>query len=256
MTTQPTFQAIEPYSHLVESNDFFSQYTNLDIPGHYDANFVLLNFNPTLPEFQLVEKMHREYQKSIEQTHLHFYWPEDTGIFVDLLDYLNEENYEIAMEELFHIEPADFIGARLNPAVQIERVTKNTFDAFLSLNYQEDIPNGEEYAKHMEEVYRYQFQLPHVQFLIAMIDQVSVGSCLLVSSEDYLELDNVLTDLNFRHQGVATMLMDYVMKEASQQNKSVILIADAEDTPKNMYKKAGFQMISSQIHARKMLNVK
>lgn len=254
MILQPTFQAIETYSHLVEKNEFFSQYTNSQIPGHYDANFVLLHFNPTLPEFKMVEKMHREYQESINQKHLHFYWPEDTGLFVDLLDYLNKEHYETGMEELFHIKPEDFMATQLNPNVQIEQVTKNTFKSFLALNYQEDIKNGKEYAEHMDGVYHHQFEWPQVQFFIAKIDQTPVGSFQLISSENYLEMDNVLTDSNYRHQGIATMLMAYVMEKATRQNKSVVLIADAEDTPKEMYKKVGFQMIASQIHARKMLN--
>src|SRR5699024_12790331 len=98
MKNKPTFRNIENYSEIIEENDFFIQLTNEEIPDRYDANYVLLKFSPSLPEFKLIEKMHIEYQEAIQQKHLKFNWPENTGLHPELLNYFNQENYKIGMQ--------------------------------------------------------------------------------------------------------------------------------------------------------------
>ena len=131
----PNFEDIESNSKESESNEFFSQFTNHRLPTHYDSNFGVLHYNPTLPEFQLIEKIHLEYQVSIGQKHLHFYWPENTGLFVDILDYLNKENYEIGMQELLYIQPINFKISTPNEHVQLAIVEQPQLHDFLTLNY-------------------------------------------------------------------------------------------------------------------------
>lgn len=251
MDIQPSFLDIEKYSHVVEDNEFFTQYTNHELPNQYDSNFVLLRYAPTLPEFQLIETMHQEYQQSVKQEHLHFYWPENTGIYMAIMHYLNKKDYEIGMQELMHTQPQTFQSNGLNRQIEIDVVDETLLPQFLKLNYSEDIIQGIDYAEHKEKVYHYQFKQSHVQFLIASIDQQVVGSLILIASDQYLELDNVLTDANYRKQGVATAIIASVMKQAIQGQQSVILVADAEDSPKKMYEKMGFKTISTQINAQK-----
>lgn len=253
MENTPTFKTIETYSNIVENNDFFVQYTNHQLQDHYDANFLSLKYNPSLPEFQLIEAMHLDYQQTIKQKHLHFHWSENTGIFVDVLNYLNKNNYEIGRQELMHYEPTHLTKLKGNQQVNIHLVTENTLDDFMFINYNEDLKHGMAYAKHKEKVYHYQFKLPHVNFLLATINHQPVGSLIVVSSELYLEIDNVLTVTAFRNQRIATSLIHYVMQEAFRENRSIVLVVDAEDTPKEMYKKMGFQTISSQIQVQKNL---
>ena len=40
---------------------------------------------------------------------------------------------------------------------------------------------------------------------------------------------------------------------ATEQQKEIILLADAEDSPREMYLKQGFEAIGSQIHVLKEL---
>lgn len=253
MENKPNFKKIELFSELIEDNDFFMQYTNHDLSKHYDANFVLLKYSPTLSEFKMIENLHFDYQQAINQNHLHFHWPEDTGIFIEVMDYLSEENYELGKLELLQIQPENFTVDTQASNVQLQIVTEETLSEFLKLNYAEDLAEGQAYANHKEEVYNYQFQQPHVRFLLASLDNHPVGSMIIISSANHLEIDNVLTNKAHRKQGVATSMITNVVNKARQDHKTVILVADAEDTPKDMYKKMGFQTISTQIQAQKSL---
>lgn len=254
MENQPTFSNIEIYSEAIEDNEFFMQYINHELPKHYDANFVLLKYNPNLPEFKMIETMHSDYQQANNQQHLHFHWPENTGVFIDIMVYLNEEDYEIGKQELLQIQPENFIKKEQEPSLQLQIVTEETLPIFLKLNYEEDLDQGSAYAEYKEEVYCYQFEQPHVTFLLAEAEGQAVGSLIIISSSNYLEIDNVLTKKACRKQGVATSMVTHVINKAHQDRKTVILVADAEDTPKEMYKRMGFQTISTQIHAQKSLN--
>ena len=253
MNQQPTFSNIEKYSFIVEDNEFFTQYTNHTLSKQYDANFILLKFLPLLSEFKLIEKMHLEYQVAIKQMHLHIYWPENTGLYMEIIDYLNEENYELGRQILQYISPKEFNNPSLNEKVQLKIVTTSTLNHFLEINYNEDLKIDAYYAASKEKVYRYQFQLPQVTFLLATINKQAVGSLILISTKDYLEIDQVLTVDSFRKQKIASSMVAFVMEEARKNKQEVILVADAEDSPKEMYYKMGFETISSQIHAQKKL---
>lgn len=253
MENQPTFRAIESFSERIEENDFFMQYTNHDLPDHYNSNFVLLKYNPSLPEFKMIESLHSDYQQAVAQNHLHFYWPENTGFYMDVMSYLSEENYELGKQKLLQIHPENFTYETRRSTVQFQIVTEELLPEFLKLNYAEDLEEGIAYAKHKESFYLYQFQQPHVKFLLASLDDHPVGSMIVISSTNHLEIDNVLTNKAYRKQGVATSMITHVVNEARQKHKTIILVADAEDTAKEMYKKMGFQTIATQIQAQKAL---
>ena len=48
-------------------------------------------------------------------------------------------------------------------------------------------------------------------------------------------------------------MIHYVMNVWNGNKKPLILVVDAEDTPKNLYEKLGFKVISSQISVEKIL---
>ena len=253
MKKQPTFSTIESFSECIEDNEFFMQYTNHDLPNHYDANFLLLKYNPTLPEFKMIETLHFDYQQEVDQRHLHVYWPEDTGLFMDVMGYLSKENYELGKQALLQLDSKDFTYDTQESSIQIQQVNDDALPEFLKLNYAEDLTHGVTYADHKEGVYHYQFQQPHVRFLLATLDGRPVGSLVLIASKDHLEVDNVLTSKAYRKQGVATSMIAHIVNEAQCNHKTVILVADVEDTPKDMYQKMGFHTVATQVQAQKAL---
>ncbi len=253
MKKRPSFQHIQHFSKIVEKNELFTQYSNESFGFYYEANYIQLYFNPTLAEFHLLEKIQADYQISLNQHHLNFHWPKDTGLYLEVLDYLSQKGYEIGKLELFHLAPKHFNKTRSNPTVHIQSVTDNTLAAFLALNFDEDRNISPSFAEAKQNLYRYQYEHSNVSFLLATIKQEPIGSLLLIESADYLEVDNVLTAAFWRKKGVASELLDYVRKQASMLGKEVILLADTEASPREMYLTQGFQKIASQIHALKKL---
>ena len=253
MNKQPEFKNIENYSEAVEENDLFTQYTNIETPNRYDSNYVSLKFSPTLQEFKLLEKMHLEYQEALQQKHLKFVWPENTGLHPDLLDYLDQKEYKIGMQNLYWIIPEQFNVKEINNELSIQIVTDQNFEDFLKINLEEDYKHGSEFFEHKKRIYPYQFKQEHTYFILAYLNNLPVGSLILIDSNDYLEVDNVLTHYEFRGNKVATTMLDYAINERANKDQKVILVADAEDTPKEMYENLGFQYISYQISAQKDL---
>lgn len=253
MNKPPTFKNIENYSVAVEENEFFTQYTNIETPDRYDSNYVSLKFSPNLQEFKLIEKMHLEYQETIQQKHLKFVWPEKTGLQLDLLDYLDQKDYKIGMQNLYWITPEHFNGTEINQELSIQVVTDQNLEDFLKINLEEDHQHGSKFLKHRKKIYPYLFKQAHTSFVLAYLNNEPVGSLILVSSKDFLEVDNVLTDYEFRGNKVATTMLNDVINKRANKEQAIILVADAEDTPKEMYENLGFQCISYQISAQKEL---
>lgn len=252
MNKKATFLDLQYFNELTEENEFFSQYTNEDLPNRYDSNYMLLHYSPTLPEFLVIEDIQKNDQFERNQQHIKIKWPEDLGIFVELLDYLNEENYQLGKEELMIIRPNQLRVDSGNPNLTYEVVEKEQLPAFLSLNYKEDLSEGEEFANLFQEIYHYQFVQPTTTFLLVKLNGQAVASLILHTSDDFLEIDHVLTDRDYRKQGIASNMLGYVMNDFNKNEKPVLLVVDAEDTPKKLYEKIGFQTVSSQISILKV----
>ena len=256
MTVQLSFSDIQNFAEIIEENEFFNQYANDFLPNRYDSNYVLLHYSPTLPEFLVIEQIQKDFvsYENDQQKHLKFKWPEDTGVRVDLFNYLNQEQYKIGKEELLCALPHTIDIGKVNPSLKCDIISKDQFDDFLTLNYKDDLTVSEEFADFSKEVYHYQFEQPDTNFLLVTLDNQPVGSLLMHVSEHYIEIDHVLTDIDYRKQGIASQMIHFVMNEWNKNEKPVILVADAEDTPKKLYEKLGFEIITSQISVEKELS--
>lgn len=73
-----------------------------------------------------------------------------------------------------------------------------------------------------------------------------VGSCYTYSADGYTCMDSLVVDSGHRHRYVATTLIQAIVKDARSQGRVVFLHADADDTPKEMYARMGFQMVDRQ----------
>ena len=251
-----TFQKIETHSHKVEENELFIQYSNLELSDRYDSNYLQLKFSPTLEEFKWIEDIQLSYQKSIQQHHLKFVWPDNVGLHTEVLNYFDANNYKIGMQNLYWTTKEFFSLHEINEALSIQEVDDTILEDFMRINLEEDLNQGKSYYDHKKKVYDYQYQLENIKFLIAYLKNIPVGSLILIQSDNFLEVDNVLTVSNYRGKRVASTLLNEVVHAIAKENQTVILVADAEDTPKEMYEKMNFQYAGFQISAQKDLYFK
>ena len=75
----------------------------------------------------------------------------------------------------------------------------------------------------------------------------------MIESDKGLEIDDLFTLENYRLKGVATALQTFIVQEALKKQTVVFLVADAEDSPREMYRKAGFDYQSFRIGAQKVI---
>lgn len=247
-----TFDMITSKTELIEENEFYKLYHNHDARFMYDYNFMRLKYQPTLEEFKLIEKILLEFHEDMEMDHVKFYWPEDYGFTEPIIEYLSRNGYGIEILELYAIDPKDFPLTKRNPAVTVEFVTEESLNSFKQINRVQDTDISETFADQKQNLYDQDFEDSSVQQVIAYLEGTPVGSVDLLIQENTVEIDNFFVLEEYQRQGVGTEIQRFVMENAG--SKTVILVADAEDTPKDMYLKQNYTYLSYQVGALKEIS--
>lgn len=248
----PSFDDLFSYSQCIDSNDFFKQYFNPNALFRYDSNFFQLLYSPSVEEFKLIETMQAAFSEENGLSHVKFYWPQDTGILTDTLHYLNEQEYGLEKLELYSIKPVEFKGKKA-AGWTIQEVTEETLPLFKAINYTQDLEISEFFAEHKQPFYDDLYRDNRVTLRLVFKDSKAVGSCLTIEKNRTIELDEVFVLPAYRHMGAASALQHVIMEEARSENRQVILAADAEDSPREMYQKQGYHYLGFRIGAVKTI---
>jgi len=84
----------------------------------------------------------------------------------------------------------------------------------------------------------------NIKQLVAKDEDKIVAAVNIIVKTDYFEIDNLYVNKEYRRRGIAKQLLSYAIKNENKSN--IVLVADANDTPKYMYEKVGFKKISEQ----------
>jgi len=245
-----SFDNIEHNTALTSENEYFKQFYNENALFKYDSNFFQLKYQPTLVEFELIENMHIDFSEKVGLDHVKFLWPENKGFTLEIIHYFEQIGYKLEMLNLYSILPDEFVPSRTNSNTKVIQVTEKSLAAFKMINYTEDLTIDKDYAENMNPFYEKLFALDNYLFLMAYLNDEPVGSVILIESDCCIEIDDLFVVKEYRNQGIGTEIQKSVMELAKQKQKKVILVADAEDTPKNMYEKQGYEYVSYQVGAQ------
>jgi ribosomal protein S18 acetylase RimI-like enzyme len=59
------------------------------------------------------------------------------------------------------------------------------------------------------------------------------------------QVEDLFVDPEFRHQGLATALIHHCVRECREAGaRQIVIVADPDDTPKNMYAAMGFRPVA------------
>lgn len=244
-----TFKDTNRLSRLEDSNELYDHYFNPSFKFRYDSNFFDLKFAPGLQEFKLLEVIQLAFAENHDLDHIKFYWPENTPVHHQILQYFDQYDYQLELIELFQIVPDHFFTEKLNSSVKIEEVNASTLEAFKQLSYTEDQLVSTDFAMEKAFLYDNLFLNDNTHFYLAKLEQEYVGAITVYESKHFLEIDDLMTLTSYRKQGIATCLQNHVMKQAMNLGKEVILLVDADDTPRNMYLQQGYQNRSFRVGA-------
>ncbi|NWQ44311.1 GNAT family N-acetyltransferase [Bacillus sp. EB106-08-02-XG196] len=247
---QITFENIFIHSHVVAENNLYKHFHFPEMLSRYDSNYIEFKTFPTLVEFKNAESYLREYHHRNGQKHVKFKFPVDKKVPVELVNYLNQKNYDIGFLELYAIQPNRFPEVKVNPDIEVEIVTEKNLRDFLSLQYQQDIVFGSNFANQKVELNKCIFKDPTIMQLIALYKGTPAGGVDVIISENTVEIDNLGVDEAFQKKGIGSRIQKFVMD--TFHDKTVILVADGQDTPKEMYKRQNYQYLGYQYYTQKV----
>lgn len=245
------FDRIARHSGLIEENEFFKLYHNPDAPYMYDYNFMELTYQPTVEEFKLIEEIQLDFQTESGLEHIKFYWPENKGFTEEILSYLSERDFGIEILELYAIEPASFLAAHPSHQARIELVTAESLADYKKINFEQDKQYGQPFAIKKQHLYELNYEDPFIHQVIAYLGDQPVGALDLIHSKETVEIDGFFVVKEQQQKGIGTALQQYAMDFA--KGRIVILVADGEDTPKEMYEKQQYRYISYRVGAQKII---
>jgi|SRR5690625_469216 len=236
-----TFENIFTLGDIVFENDNYKHVHYSKMLNRYDSNFIEFKSLPSLTTFKKAETFLKDFHLQKGQKYIKFYLPENIKPSGELYDYLTNMDFEIGFLELFAIKPNHFSTVRNNKDIEIQIVTNENLDIFINLKYKNDLEFGNEFARQKTNLIRRQFEEPNIRHVLAYYKGIPAGYVDIILSDKTVEIDELTVDELYRNKGIGSQLQKYVMDSFS--TKTVILVADGEDTPKDMYRKQNYQYL-------------
>jgi len=234
-----TYQEIHKSSSVHFENELYVHWHNPEFPDSYDSNCLEFKQQPSLTAFMEAETYLRKFHLKNGQQHVKFYFPQDGKPSQELLDYLGSQGYSIGMTELYVLKPGQFIGRKAVEDIRITSVDDTNADPFLKMQYSQDRLYGETFAKQKQDLLKQQIQDPDRLMVMAYDEGTPAGFAEVIIKEQTAEIDNLLVLEESRGKGIGTAIQQYVVNIFP--DKMIILVADGDDTPRQMYKKQGYQ---------------
>jgi ribosomal protein S18 acetylase RimI-like enzyme len=245
-----TFNNIYKAGKTVTENELYLHVHNQEMLLQYDSNFIKFIKMPTVEEFVQAESYLREFHEKYGQKHVRFYYPEGETLHNELKDYLIENKHNIGFLELYVIDPAHFPEVLPNQEIVTQYVTEEVFDGYLNFQYPQDCTYGIPFAEQKQAMYKRNFKDERIQQIIAFYKGKPAGTVDVIISKETAEIDSLIVAEEFQRKGIGSHLQKFVMDQFS--DKMVILVADGEDTPKEMYRKQNYQYLNFQYDSFKV----
>lgn len=110
-------------------------------------------------------------------------------------------------------------------------------DADFSFLYRCNIRKKDVFLKNNDRLFNF----------IAYIDNVPVGKCEVYMSNELLRIESFMVLDCFRNKGIGSSILNAIKEFAFQKGINLIyLMAEEDDTPKEMYSRMGFEIIGRE----------
>ncbi|WP_281512207.1 GNAT family N-acetyltransferase [Mammaliicoccus vitulinus] len=233
---------------ILNETDRYIQYHTLNKRIQYDSNKIVYKVMPDLNTFKKDEQMLKTLHEQHKQPFLKFVFPENHSIDSELERYLKENGYEYSWIELYINVDKDFVS-KDNDNIDVVTTNEDNLVDFLNVSYEYDKKYGTDYAELKIEVSKNQLYEDNPVQVLSYYQGKPVGTLLIWNHEKYVELDSFAVREPYRKLGIGSKMQAFVADFA--QDKLIILVADGEDTAKDMYKKQGYVYSGYQYEALK-----
>ncbi|MFG6149309.1 GNAT family N-acetyltransferase [Halobacillus sp. B23F22_1] len=245
-----TFNNIHRIGHHIYENETYHHYHYPEMLARYDSNFLQFKKLPALEEFKEAYSYLHNFHLRKGQKHVKFYLPENEKPDNPLLNYLKDFKFEIGFQELYKIQPAEFPKADPPADIKLELISENNLRTFLLLHYEQDLEFGIDFADQKIDLNRTLFNDPAIEMVLAYWKGEPAGSVTLIHAEHTVEIDHLVVEDKFQRRGIGTQLQAFAMNRNT--GKTIILVADGEDTARDMYRKQNYQFIGFKYEIQKI----
>lgn len=247
-----TFKNIFYRGRVVFEDELIRHYHTEELLVYYSGNFLQFKRMPRIDEWLRAFEYLREFHVKNGQNHVKFLFPENEEIPVELLHTMKSSGFDIGFVELYVIEPRKFPLAPVTAKINVQKVTEENWQDFAQLNFEVDSKFGEAFAIGKRDMHERNLNDERFLQLIAYYDNVPAGTVDIIIGKNTAEIDGLVVLDSYQKKGIGTQLQQFVMNEFS--DKTVILVADGEDTPREMYKKQNYQYRGKKYEALKVFS--
>jgi GNAT superfamily N-acetyltransferase len=245
-----TFEDIYTVGEVIGENDLYKHVHYPEMLIRYDSNFIEFKLMPTVEQFMAGAEYLRAFHHERGQKHIKFYFPPNMKLSEELTEYLKNENMDTGYMELYFINPSEFQKIPTKEEVEVKEVTEDDFDEYIALQYVQDLEFGKEFADQKVELQRRQFKDPSIVQLLAYYKGEPAGAADMIIKGGTAEIDGIFVLEKWQRKGIGSSIQQFVMERFA--NYIVILVADGEDTPREMYQKQNYRYLGFRYEAQKV----
>lgn len=172
----------------------------------------------------------------------------------DLFASIGEVGYEISLTKLMVLDPADFKATTKAKDTYGDRLVLKEVDSSIEQDYfnfnqvfDKAIDDSGQFAAQKLNYYPWFLAENNTTALAVYIDDKLVAITDIIRLAHAYEIDNFQVLDDYQRQGIGSLIQQWVCDKALAEGKMVILSADADDTPYDMYVKQGYQDQGMQI---------
>ena len=239
---QLSMDLIEETGKIAFQDHVKTIYLTPDEPLTYYSNKWVYHEMPAFEQWLQDAETQLQQHHAQGSHHLMFTFPENTELSLAFQDYLEKESYELGLMEMYAIE-AEALKGEIPDTLKIEWVDGDNLDDYLTIHRTFALQFGEDYADESERTIRKNFQdEQQIKRIVVYYQNQPVGSLDAIETEQTLEIDSFGVIESMRRKGIGRAMQAFVAAHAD--GKPIILVADGEDTAKDMYIKQGYTFIS------------
>jgi GNAT superfamily N-acetyltransferase len=245
-----SFANIYKAGQIVLENELYKHNHNPEVLLQYDSNFIHFKKMPTIQEFIEAHQYLREFHEKNGQKHVKFYFPEGEKLTHEWEEHLMANDFTTGYLELMAIQPANFPIVTENADINVHEVSNETLADYLTFQYEQNSIHGQHFAEQKQGQHVRNFNNEKIMQVIAFYKGAPAGSVDVIISEDTAEIDALVVHEKYQRKGIGSQLQKFVMEQF--QDKTIILVAEGDDTPKDMYLKQNYQYLGFQYETYKV----
>ncbi len=247
-----TFEDTHTLADSYDETELYYFIGNSQVPSMYNNNKIVLDFVPTAEELDILEDNFLDYAYELNLSYYSFVLPMNQPLNPDLFASIGEVGYELSLVKLMVLNPADFKGSdkaqkAFGDRLSLVEIRSDQAQDYIDFNQVFDKAIGTDFAKDKLNYYPWFLGENNTIALGVYVDEKLVAIADIIRLKDSYEIDNFQVLDSYQKQGIGSAIQEWVCKKALAEDKAVILVADADDTPYDMYLKQGYQDVGMQV---------